>query len=88
MFISCRLRATLKQKSPRRHNKVCFFHKPSFRWRSIEGDSALCECCNTDCSGLAGVKNHAIQRQMRRLRPTGQLDFFMLCINPTGPESC
>lgn len=29
-----------------------------FRWRSIEGDSALCECCNTDCSGLAGVKNH------------------------------
>ncbi|XP_023202483.1 zona pellucida sperm-binding protein 3-like [Xiphophorus maculatus] len=58
MFISCHLRATLKQKSPSRHNKACFFHKPKFRWRSIEGDSALCECCNTDCSGLAGVKNH------------------------------
>ncbi|XP_017166034.1 uncharacterized protein LOC103480574 isoform X1 [Poecilia reticulata] len=28
------------------------------RWRSIEGDIALCECCNTDCSGLTGVKNH------------------------------
>ncbi|XP_008433795.2 zona pellucida sperm-binding protein 3 isoform X2 [Poecilia reticulata] len=58
MFISCHLRATLKQKSPHRHNKACFFHKPTFRWRSIEGDIALCECCNTDCSGLTGVKNH------------------------------
>uniref|UniRef100_A0A3P9PL50 Zona pellucida sperm-binding protein 3 n=1 Tax=Poecilia reticulata TaxID=8081 RepID=A0A3P9PL50_POERE len=72
MFISCHLRATLKQKSPHRHNKACFFHKPTFRWRSIEGDIALCECCNTDCSGLTGVKNHGHPETAGRLHVVHQ----------------
>ncbi|MEQ2227191.1 hypothetical protein ILYODFUR_035237 [Ilyodon furcidens] len=47
----------MKQKSRSLQNKACFFHRPTFRWRSLEGDSALCECCNSDCSGLTGVMN-------------------------------
>ncbi|XP_013883865.1 zona pellucida sperm-binding protein 3 [Austrofundulus limnaeus] len=52
MFISCHLRATLKQTSASPQNKSCFFHSPTFRWRATEGDSALCECCDSDCSTL------------------------------------
>ncbi|XP_037533945.1 zona pellucida sperm-binding protein 3 [Nematolebias whitei] len=50
MFISCHLRATPKQTSRSLLNKACFFHSPTFRWRATEGDSALCECCGSDCS--------------------------------------
>ncbi|XP_020498450.1 zona pellucida sperm-binding protein 3 [Labrus bergylta] len=48
MFISCHLRATLKEHSHSHMNKACYFHRPSFRWRSTEGDNALCECCYSD----------------------------------------
>ncbi|XP_044038742.1 zona pellucida sperm-binding protein 3-like [Siniperca chuatsi] len=48
MFISCRLRATLKQNSHTHLDKACFFHQPTFSWRATEGDNALCECCDSD----------------------------------------
>ncbi|KAG7497543.1 hypothetical protein JOB18_039558 [Solea senegalensis] len=48
MFISCHLRATLKQKSQSHLNKACFFHRATFSWRATEGDDALCECCDSD----------------------------------------
>ncbi|CAB1434590.1 unnamed protein product [Pleuronectes platessa] len=58
MFISCHLRAILKQNSQSRLNKACFFHRPTFRWRATEGDQALCECCDSDdCSRQTGVGN-------------------------------
>ncbi|KAM4564581.1 zona pellucida sperm-binding protein 3-like [Fundulus diaphanus] len=57
VFISCHLTATVKQKSPSLHNKACFFDSTTFRWWSIEGNSALCECCNSNCSGLNGEMN-------------------------------
>ncbi|KAG7240085.1 hypothetical protein INR49_027939 [Caranx melampygus] len=46
MFISCHLRAALKQNSHR--YKACFFHRPTFSWRATEGDNALCDCCGSD----------------------------------------
>ncbi|XP_023130607.2 zona pellucida sperm-binding protein 3-like isoform X3 [Amphiprion ocellaris] len=53
MFISCHLRATLTQNSHTHLDKACFFHRPSFSWRATEGDSSLCECCDSvDCSGM------------------------------------
>ncbi|XP_051284692.1 zona pellucida sperm-binding protein 3-like [Dicentrarchus labrax] len=65
MFISCHLRATLKQSSQSHLNKACFFHRPtfswgitaevyyqdvslSFSWHATEGDTALCQCCDSD----------------------------------------
>ncbi|XP_056224380.1 zona pellucida sperm-binding protein 3-like [Seriola aureovittata] len=48
MFISCHLRAVLKQNSHSHHYKACFFHGTTFSWRATEGDSALCECCDSD----------------------------------------
>ncbi|XP_041634750.1 zona pellucida sperm-binding protein 3-like [Cheilinus undulatus] len=48
MFISCHLRATLKQIPRSYRDKACFFQKPTFRWSSTEGDNALCECCDSD----------------------------------------
>ncbi|XP_035531754.1 zona pellucida sperm-binding protein 3-like isoform X2 [Morone saxatilis] len=48
MFISCHLRATLKQSSHSHLNKACFFHRPTFSWHATEGDTALCECCDSD----------------------------------------
>uniref|UniRef100_A0A3Q3L9S7 Zona pellucida sperm-binding protein 3 n=1 Tax=Mastacembelus armatus TaxID=205130 RepID=A0A3Q3L9S7_9TELE len=51
MFISCHLRATLKQNANSYLNKACFFHQPTSSWRATEGHDALCECCDTDdCS--------------------------------------
>ncbi|XP_051800039.1 zona pellucida sperm-binding protein 3-like [Acanthochromis polyacanthus] len=53
MFISCHLKATLTQNSHTHLDKACFFHRPSFSWRATEGDSSLCECCDSvDCSGM------------------------------------
>uniref|UniRef100_A0A3Q1K3N8 Zona pellucida sperm-binding protein 3 n=2 Tax=Anabas testudineus TaxID=64144 RepID=A0A3Q1K3N8_ANATE len=57
MFITCHLRATLKQNSNSHLDKACFFHKPTFSWRAIEGDSALCECCDTDDCFRPGEEN-------------------------------
>ncbi|CAK6975301.1 zona pellucida sperm-binding protein 3-like [Scomber scombrus] len=58
MFISCHLRATLKQNSHSHLDKACFFHRQTFSWRSIEGDNALCKCCDAnDCSGQTGEEN-------------------------------
>ncbi|KAM4612377.1 zona pellucida sperm-binding protein 3-like [Polymixia lowei] len=57
MFISCHLRATLKQNPPDLVNKACFFHSPTFSWRATEGDSALCKCCGSgDCLKQTGGK--------------------------------
>ncbi|KAF3836902.1 hypothetical protein F7725_004366 [Dissostichus mawsoni] len=51
MFISCHIRATLKQKSHSHLAKACFFNRPTFRWRATEGDDALCGCCaSEDCN--------------------------------------
>ncbi|XP_028285545.1 zona pellucida sperm-binding protein 3-like [Parambassis ranga] len=57
MFISCHLRATLKQ-SPHNHtDKACFFHRPTHSWQATEGDSALCDCCDSaDCFRLTGER--------------------------------
>ncbi|XP_076580366.1 zona pellucida sperm-binding protein 3-like [Chaetodon auriga] len=50
MFISCHLRAALKENSHSQLNKACFFHRPTFSWRATEGDPALCQCCDShDC---------------------------------------
>uniref|UniRef100_A0A3Q3JGT7 Zona pellucida sperm-binding protein 3 n=1 Tax=Monopterus albus TaxID=43700 RepID=A0A3Q3JGT7_MONAL len=58
MFISCHLRAALKQSSNSNLNKACFFHRPTFSWRATEGDSAFCECCATDnCFRETGEEN-------------------------------
>ncbi|KAK5848571.1 hypothetical protein PBY51_006173 [Eleginops maclovinus] len=48
MFISCHIRATLKQKSHSHRDKACFFHRPTFSWRATEGDDARCGCCDSD----------------------------------------
>ncbi|XP_039997173.1 zona pellucida sperm-binding protein 3-like isoform X2 [Xiphias gladius] len=58
MFISCHLRATLKQYSHSHLYKACFFHRPSFSWRATDGDNALCECCDSDdCLNQIGEGN-------------------------------
>ncbi|KAM4537294.1 zona pellucida sperm-binding protein 3-like isoform 2-T2 [Odontesthes bonariensis] len=57
MFISCHLRATLKQNSHSHLDKACFFHRPTFSWRATEGDSTLCECCDDNCLELSKEKN-------------------------------
>ncbi|XP_037614248.1 zona pellucida sperm-binding protein 3-like [Sebastes umbrosus] len=48
MFISCHIRATLKQNSHSHLDKACFFHRPTFSWRATEGDNAPCGCCDSD----------------------------------------
>ncbi|XP_074518182.1 zona pellucida sperm-binding protein 3-like isoform X2 [Halichoeres trimaculatus] len=48
MFITCHLKATLKQNAPSHLNKACSFNTPTFRWRSADGDDAPCECCGFD----------------------------------------
>ncbi|KAJ4949450.1 hypothetical protein JOQ06_020965 [Pogonophryne albipinna] len=48
MFISCHIRATLKQKSHSYLDKACFFNRPTFSWRATEGDDALCGCCASE----------------------------------------
>uniref|UniRef100_UPI0037E704E4 zona pellucida sperm-binding protein 3-like n=1 Tax=Semicossyphus pulcher TaxID=241346 RepID=UPI0037E704E4 len=61
IFISCHLRATLKQNSHSNIDKACFFHRPTFRWRSTEGDNSLCECCGSDnCFRRAEEENSGI----------------------------
>ncbi|XP_038586342.1 zona pellucida sperm-binding protein 3-like isoform X2 [Micropterus salmoides] len=57
MFISCHLRATLKQNSHRHLDKACYFHPPTFSWRATEGDSAVCECCDFGCFRQAEEEN-------------------------------
>ncbi|KAM7377535.1 hypothetical protein PAMA_014032 [Pampus argenteus] len=72
IFISCHLRAILKQNSHSHLNKACFFHKPTFSWRSTEGDNALCECCYAnDCFGRTGEENrgHTGHQQDRTTHP-------------------
>uniref|UniRef100_A0A3B4YVP9 Zona pellucida sperm-binding protein 3 n=1 Tax=Stegastes partitus TaxID=144197 RepID=A0A3B4YVP9_9TELE len=58
MFISCHLKATLTQNPHSHLDKACFFHRPSFSWRATEGDSSLCECCDSaDCFGVTAENN-------------------------------
>ncbi|XP_033465567.1 zona pellucida sperm-binding protein 3-like [Epinephelus lanceolatus] len=58
MFISCNIRATLKQNSHSHLDKACFFHRPTFSWRATEGDNALCGCCDSDdCFRETGEEN-------------------------------
>ncbi|XP_049923110.1 zona pellucida sperm-binding protein 3-like isoform X2 [Epinephelus moara] len=58
MFISCNIRATLKQNSHSHLDKACFFHRPTFSWRATEGDNALCRCCDSDdCFRETGKEN-------------------------------
>ncbi|CAG5929386.1 unnamed protein product, partial [Menidia menidia] len=66
IFISCHLKATLKQNSQSYVDKACFFHKPTFSWRAIEGDSTLCECCDYDCFKLTKMNSGHTTQQ-----PTG-----------------
>ncbi|XP_059211016.1 zona pellucida sperm-binding protein 3-like isoform X2 [Centropristis striata] len=59
MFISCHMRAILRQKSHSHLNKSCFFHRPTFSWRATEGDDALCGCCDyDDCFRQTAEENH------------------------------
>ncbi|KAM8747531.1 zona pellucida sperm-binding protein 3-like isoform 1-T2 [Acanthopagrus schlegelii] len=57
MFITCHLRATLKENSHSQLDKACFFDRPTFSWRATEGDTALCECCDNDCLRQAGEQS-------------------------------
>ncbi|XP_067117226.1 zona pellucida sperm-binding protein 3-like [Osmerus mordax] len=57
-FITCHMRATLARRRPDPFNKACSFHWPSFRWRALEGDGAVCLCCHDrDCSGQTLAKS-------------------------------
>ncbi|RVE60678.1 hypothetical protein OJAV_G00183510 [Oryzias javanicus] len=57
MFISCHLKAVLKQSSHSHLDKACFFHRPTFSWRATDGNSAVCECCHSDCLSLDEEEN-------------------------------
>ncbi|XP_034532772.1 zona pellucida sperm-binding protein 3-like isoform X2 [Notolabrus celidotus] len=48
LFITCHLKVTLTPNSPSHLDKACFFHGPTFRWRSADRDDAFCECCESD----------------------------------------
>ncbi|XP_061566166.1 zona pellucida sperm-binding protein 3-like [Cololabis saira] len=61
VFITCRLRATLKESSYNRLDKACFFHRPTFSWRATEGNGSQCECCDTDCCSVL----HKLLQQTR-----------------------
>ncbi|XP_062305812.1 zona pellucida sperm-binding protein 3-like isoform X3 [Osmerus eperlanus] len=57
-FITCHMRASLARRRPDPFNKACSFHWPSFRWRALEGDGAVCLCCHDrDCSGQTLAKS-------------------------------
>ncbi|KAF7229812.1 zona pellucida sperm-binding protein 3 isoform X1 [Nothobranchius furzeri] len=64
MFISCHLRAAVKQRSHNHLNKACFFDRRTFRWRATEGDSALCECCDSDCGTEEKNVGHPVAEEM------------------------
>eukprot|EP00064_Thunnus_orientalis_P009785 superscaffoldBa00001267_g9811 len=89
IFISCHLRATLKQNSRTHFDKACFFHRPTFSWRSTEGDNALCECCDAnDCFGQTGEENsgHTGHQQDWTTHPeTGLLALLLIVLEWTRP---
>ncbi|XP_029310916.1 zona pellucida sperm-binding protein 3-like [Cottoperca gobio] len=65
MFISCHIRATLKQNSQSHLDKACFFHRPTFSWRATEGDDAVCGCCDSDdCFRRTGEENTDLTTQL------------------------
>ncbi|KAJ8337753.1 hypothetical protein SKAU_G00367190 [Synaphobranchus kaupii] len=57
IFVNCHLRAALDQSPTDPMNKACFFHPISHSWRAVDGDGALCRCCETgDCSSWMPVE--------------------------------
>ncbi|XP_076021362.1 zona pellucida sperm-binding protein 3-like [Genypterus blacodes] len=69
MFITCHLRATLIQIPLSHSNKACFFHSPTFSWRAAEGDSNLCQCCDSgNCLAQAAEESggHTVQPQTEK----------------------
>ncbi|KAJ8246842.1 hypothetical protein GJAV_G00255990 [Gymnothorax javanicus] len=57
VFVNCHLRAALERSPSDMQNKACFFHFDSHSWHAVDGEEAVCRCCEiNDCSSWTEVK--------------------------------
>ncbi|XP_063302138.1 zona pellucida sperm-binding protein 3-like [Pelobates fuscus] len=61
IYITCNLRAVAASQVPDPMNKACSFSKSSNLWTALEGNGAICSCCETG--------NCATTGSSRRLNP-------------------
>ncbi|XP_022077458.2 zona pellucida sperm-binding protein 3-like isoform X2 [Acanthochromis polyacanthus] len=48
VFITCQLKATPELWTSSRINKACHYIRS--RWENVDGDDAVCQCCDSSCS--------------------------------------
>ncbi|CAH2254153.1 zona pellucida sperm-binding 3-like [Pelobates cultripes] len=54
IYITCNLRAVAESQVPDPMNKACSFSKSTNLWTALEGNSAICSCCETGNCATTG----------------------------------
>ncbi|XP_039615933.1 zona pellucida sperm-binding protein 3-like [Polypterus senegalus] len=50
IFITCHLKVTLVSANADPLNKDCSYNSALSQWSSVDGDNAVCSCCDTSCA--------------------------------------
>uniref|UniRef100_A0A8C4X2W5 Zona pellucida sperm-binding protein 3 n=1 Tax=Erpetoichthys calabaricus TaxID=27687 RepID=A0A8C4X2W5_ERPCA len=50
IFITCRLKVTLASANVDPLNKDCSYNSALSQWSSVDGNNAVCSCCDTSCA--------------------------------------
>ncbi|MBN3294068.1 ZP3 protein, partial [Polypterus senegalus] len=50
IFITCHLKVTLVSANADPLNKDCSYNSALSQWGSVDGDNAVCSCCDTSCA--------------------------------------
>ncbi|MBN3291299.1 ZP3 protein, partial [Polypterus senegalus] len=77
IFITCHLKVTLASANADPLNKDCSYDSALSQWISVDGDNAVCSCCDTSCANPppfrrgSGAPKHRPRRASEVSAPAG-----------------
>ncbi|XP_039615913.1 zona pellucida sperm-binding protein 3-like [Polypterus senegalus] len=77
IFITCHLKVTLVSANVDPLNKDCSYNSALSQWSSVDGDNAVCSCCDTSCANPppfrrgSGAPKHRPRRASEVSAPAG-----------------
>ncbi|KAG2460076.1 ZP3 protein, partial [Polypterus senegalus] len=77
IFITCHLKVTLVSANVDPLNKDCSYNSALSQWSSVDGDNAVCSCCDTSCANPppfrrgSGAPKHRPRRASEVGAPAG-----------------
>ncbi|MBN3291298.1 ZP3 protein, partial [Polypterus senegalus] len=77
IFITCHLKVTLASANVDPLNKDCSYNSALSQWSSVDGDNAVCSCCDTSCANPppfrrgSGAPKHRPRRASEVSAPAG-----------------